>query len=760
MKRFGLFTFVLMSLSSLLGVMPSGSSAGLAASAAVFDTSAVAVGPGFTLPGSATSSALAGKYPSIVGSGTSVHMVSNTDQKVQYWSKQDTAASAAGPLRLGASPGDDTDYTEAAISAGPDGTLYAVYIIQNSSISLRRKLVNGSWEQPKSIYRTGGFMAYIDITVTADGQIFVVWNEAQSYRFVRSTNSGASWSSARGLSSRPPYKPIFITSGAGNQVMAAFGGGDGHAYVAIWNGSSFVTTDLTPFRRALAFYSFAQPVVAPNGKMYAAFSTPNPGGALYYAERQANGSWPISKLASGAVYGAIGFHADAQSNLHMTWSGNITGRWQLYYAFKPVSGDWQPIVRLTGVNNKVITDVDSSSTIGARVYNHNVFEVFDGESTSLRYQQFSADSSVLIAKPVLDSDAAATNSSRVSVSFVNVSGNPDSVRYHWDGLPSAADPWLPFANPLAIDGPPGVTPDVCGSHVLYTQVRRGATVQTTPQQDAEIFDTGVQAQAFALNPNLANLPSSDVGAVAGSPGASDGDPRYTREHRFFLSINGQADCAHLKEFTLTGSALTPLNGADAYHRPLDLPGDAAPGDKAFDLLVADQLNNQKTWSFTLTYDPVNTDTTGSVPNSAGLPVLGAGGSFGADDTSSIIRSLSFQGISVTDNLYGRRERFPAGKQFWGMLMANTISPTVTADDPSLHWYPVRAPAPSATFTVTWDLFTGLGYTTDLSNRPGDYYVYVRFLDGAGNPSKDALKAKVTLLPGYALASQRLAVIRR
>ena len=47
-----------------------------------------------------------------------------------------------------------------------------------------------------------------------------------------------------------------------------------------------------------------------------------------------------------------------------------------------------------------------------------------------------------------------------------------------------------------------------------------------------------------------------------------------------------------------------------------------------------------------------------------------------------------------------------------------------------------------------------------SDRPGDYYVYARFLDGAGNPSKDVLKAKVTLLPGYSLAVQRLSMIQR
>ncbi|HEU5102834.1 MAG TPA: sialidase family protein [Roseiflexaceae bacterium] len=758
MKRHGCLSLALVTLLSLLVVAPAGPSVASAAPASQFETSALAVGPGFMLPDSDTTAEKAGKYPSIVGSGTGVHMVANPEQSVQYWAKLDTAASAGGPTRIGSSKG-DTDYTEAAIAAAPNGTLYAVYIVQNSNISLRRKLPGGNWESPRAIHRTSSFMSYADIAVTPNGQIFVVWNQASAYRFVRSTDGGATWSSWRSVSSKQPYKPIFITAGANNQVMAAFGGGDGHAYAAIWNGVTFNTTDVTPSRSKTEFFAFAKPAIAPNGKMYVAYSTPDPGGALYYAERLANGAWGRSRLARGAVYGAIGIHADAQSNLHLTWTSNISGRWQLYYTFKPVAGDWQPILRATGVNNRVIADVDASSTIGARVYNHAVFETFDGDKAALRYQQFSADSSVLSARPVLDNGALVTKASSVSLSFADVSGAPDSVRYRWNAFPTDANPWVPFASPITVAGPPGITPDVCAPQTLYTQVKRGTLIQPAPQHASEIFDIGVQAQVFALNPNLSNLPTSDVALAPGSPGASDGDPRYTRDRRFFLSVNGRADCAHLKSLSVAGGAPLAL-AADSFQRQVDLPGDATPGDHSFDILVADQLDNLKTWSFGLTYDPANTDTTGAQPNADGLPVLGSGASFSAADASSIIVPLAFKDISVTDNLYGRREGLPAGRQFWGLLLSNTISPTVSADDPSLRWYPVRVPAPTDTFTVTWDLFSGLGFTSDLSNRPGDYYVYTRFLDGAGNPSREALKAKIVLLPGYSLAENRLPAILR
>jgi hypothetical protein len=686
-------------------------------------------------------------------------MVSNTNKQSQYWSKQDTASSASGPTIFGGTGG-DTDYSEAAIASAPDGTLYAVWIVQNVSISMKRKLVNHDWEPTRAIYKTGSGMAYIDIAVSSSGQVFVVWNQNYLYRYVRSADGGNTWSKPGAVSSKTPYKPIFIAAGGNDIVVAAFGSNDRHVYASVWNGAAFDTFNLTPFQRSGDFFAFAKPAVAPNGKIYVAFQNVNE--ALYYTERQPDGSWPVSRLACGGVYGPPGLAVDAQNNLHVTWSGDKTGRWELYYAFKPANGDWQERITAAGIKDKIISDVDAAATIGARVYDHAVFETFDGSGgAAIRYQQFSSDSSVLAATPVLDGGASLSRNSIVTVSFKDVLGSPDGVRYHWDAAPTDTDAWLPFAGPLSIPGPPNVVPETCGAHILYTQVKKGTLIQAAPSYASEIFDTGVQAEVSALNPNMAYLPSNSALRLAdiATQGASDGDPHYTRQRQFFLQINGVADCADLKQFVVAGGTPGPIS-ANKYDGRLALPGGAAPGDKSFDVQVSDQIGNQKTWPFTLTYDPANTDTTGALTNTAGLPVLAPGGSFQADDANSIIRSLSFQGISVTDNLYGQREQLDPGKQFWGVWIANTTSPTATVDDPGLRWFPVRVPQPGSTFTVTWDLFTGLGYTTDLRNKPGDYFVYVRFLDGAGNPSHDALKATVTLLPNYTLATRWLPLIRK
>jgi hypothetical protein len=140
-------------------------------------------------------------------------------------------------------------------------------------------------------------------------------------------------------------------------------------------------------------------------------------------------------------------------------------------------------------------------------------------------------------------------------------------------------------------------------------------------------------------------------------------------------------------------------------------------------------------------------------------VLASGGSVTADDAKSIIRTLSFSGIDVTDNLYGKREDLPDGKQFWGVWIANATS-DVGADSPALNWYPVRVGTPDSSFSVKWDLFSGLGFTSDLRNKSGDYFVYVRFLDGAGNPSQGSLKVQVTLEAGYDIPTVRLPALAR
>jgi hypothetical protein len=72
---------------------------------------------------------------------------------------------------------------------------------------------------------------------------------------------------------------------------------------------------------------------------------------------------------------------------------------------------------------------------------------------------------------------------------------------------------------------------------------------------------------------------------------------------------------------------------------------------------------------------------------------------------------------------------------------------------------VRVATPNTSFTVQWNLFSGLNYGGD-ATKTGDYFVYIRFLDGAGNPSADLLKVRATLQPGYSIPKVHLPLVRR
>jgi hypothetical protein len=102
----------------------------------------------------------------------------------------------------------------------------------------------------------------------------------------------------------------------------------------------------------------------------------------------------------------------------------------------------------------------------------------------------------------------------------------------------------------------------------------------------------------------------------------------------------------------------------------------------------------------------------------------------------ILTTLSFSNLTVTDNAY-------PGRGFWGVWLANSREPVSNpATDPDLVWIPVQAPGEGTSFTIAnWSLAAGLRPD---QRTPGAYYVYARFLDGAGNPTDGYLAATINL----------------
>jgi hypothetical protein len=292
---------------------------------------------------------------------------------------------------------------------------------------------------------------------------------------------------------------------------------------------------------------------------------------------------------------------------------------------------------------------------------------------------------------------------------------------------------------MTVDVPSAVaSAATCSPVRLYTQVRTASQVTGQAQSDDVIIDTGVTAAVSLTNPHLLHRSSqfSDLAAALGDlnrdGGASDGDPAYTREPVVYVEMQGVNECSGINTLATARSTtrITPSRkvSKDFFANVLPFPGAFAVGSNAVMLRVIDNAGNSKDYNQALTYDVTP-------------PVLDSTSPGGVSATSSanatIITSLKFSNINVSDT-----GGYP-GRGFWGVWIANSRAPVANpATDTGLVWTPMAAPGTATSFTIpSWSLATGL--TSDQLTA-GNYTIYVRFLDGAGNPTVGFISATLNL----------------
>jgi hypothetical protein len=110
-------------------------------------------------------------------------------------------------------------------------------------------------------------------------------------------------------------------------------------------------------------------------------------------------------------------------------------------------------------------------------------------------------------------------------------------------------------------------------------------------------------------------------------------------------------------------------------------------------------------------------------------------------TGSYDGTVNLTGGTVTDDLYAG----DAGShKYWGVWVANASCPTLGScpaeSDPSLHWAAVKTP----TYTsFDWNLHDGLEGAT-ITSGSQYFKTYIKFLDGAGNPSAATVSFDTTV----------------
>jgi hypothetical protein len=243
-------------------------------------------------------------------------------------------------------------------------------------------------------------------------------------------------------------------------------------------------------------------------------------------------------------------------------------------------------------------------------------------------------------------------------------------------------------------------------------------------------DSTVDASVRMTNPHLFGQPNT-----GGAPGAQHGDPRYTRDQEFYLTISGTGECMGLQNYTVQGGSTGAIPEA-GFADTVPLPSGSTP-ERNITVAVTDKINNSQNFQTSLVFD-------------AGAPTLSNSGNPTVTmplTTTNIIVPLSFDNITVNDAVYGTQgENLDQGKRFWGVWVAVSRTPTAPPTTDLARWAPVEVLNPDSTFTINWSLFSGLDTQ---SKTIGDYYVFVKFLDGAGNFTTGTIEsAKITLESGF------------
>lgn len=435
----------------------------------------------------------------------------------------------------------------------------------------------------------------------------------------------------------------------------------------------------------------------------------------------------------------MGIDADSNNNIYVTWATK-TSPMRVYYAYKAANDSFSGIQ----VYNNGGYNPSVEGTVGAKNYGHIAFEYFEGDSMTLKYVRYSSTGTAAIrADPTLDSGATETKGTSVAVSFSNVAGDPTQVRWKWDAAPtdssSDSNGWQSFANPLTVPLPSSLNTSTCRTFTLFTQVKNDTMTEASAKSDHIIYDSAIQASVNVINPHLDQLTSRF------QQGAMNGDSQFTRETTVKVAINNAGDCAGLSTFRIGSNAQESWPASTTAVQRLQIVDPLILGRQSSVVTITDALANSTNVDISYYYDPRTIDE----QFNAGGPSYTAG-SFTLSGENALNQTLSFSGVDVTDAIY----QSITNKPFWGVWVAASKTQysegDTNTDSSPLRWTPIQVASPSASFSIDFSLASGQGGTS-LADYAGTYYVYVKFLDGAGNPStKTLISDPITLTTGYAV----------
>lgn len=652
------------------------------------------------------------------------------------------------------------------IEAGPNNVLHMLYILtsKDDNVYYRQSTDNGAnWSAPQTI-ESAGKSAVPAMAIDEQGNAHITWinNACGKYNvYYRMRSAGGALGSitkprddCNTFQNRPQ---IAIANG---EPVIAFQHNDSvnaEVYFARLSGGTWTTTNVS----STSGQASQNTAITANGNnimiawdenVPVSSSTSNH--EIYFRASEDGGqTWSNSiRLTTNDSLSSYPYFewSDATRRAYLTWheqSGSNAHVWLTEY--NPETRTLTPSYQVTNLDRasthpKIAFGSSRADLVWQNNSINNIYQIFDlsGELLGTGGCNGSA---------VLGGGQQMVNTNNVSAQITpNCSGggDPEQMQISVGAPPaSTSDPAPQAYSATPTITIPSSTVD-CKSTVYFRLFKNG--------NPGEVFnasitvDTAVHANVVISNPYLEGLPpiynnERRAGVITPSDsyesGAADGHPGYTRVRKFYFGLEDNNDCSGLENFYIPNSDLISPKAipSSGINNSPALPGTGEPGPKQITAVVTDTLGNSQSFDTTLIYDPDR-------------PSLLSGSVSVDNRTQSVFRTLSFSDVQVDDDIYGLEEDLPSGRRFWGVWIAvNHIDVTgvVTPDNPGLNWLPAEISDPQSSFDITWNLFTGLNYGDD-ENRPGQYQIFVRFLDGAGNPTAGTLATTATLNSGYTM----------
>jgi hypothetical protein len=683
-------------------------------------------------------------YPWVtVGPNDVTHIIYFTiNGEVMYTNNESGAFNIAGKRLDSASTPQQVPV--AAIAVGPGNVIGVAYVTvgRDNSVYYRQSTDGGRNWTPKEQISSGEKAASPHLAFDSAANAHIVWIDNRCgaglynvfYRIRYATGLKSASTSPRPSCSTFQNRPQITIAGGKPQVTfqnAASKGSD--IYYSRLEGSTWVNQNISASNNASSqnssitsdggkqiFIAWDENVDNVNHEIY--FRASFDGGLTWTgAINMSNGSSGIS-TAPNVVW------SPSAKRVHVVWQdehGGSTGDPEIWERqFSPVSLDTTFADQVSHFGARSMWPTVGAGTRRADiVWQDEVrtyFQVWDWGGQII-------GSSGCDGSLTLDGGVATTRDRTLSGTITPANSCvPDQMQVSLDTPVTDATPKIAYSASL----PPQTVPEGGCVHTVYVRLFKSGGGGKMFSDNIQV-DSEVQAAVRITNPHLNGQPNS-----SGAPGAQDGDPRYTRDLQFYLGIHEAGECSGLLNFSVQGSS----NGtvpAEGYAAIVPLPGGSTPAARNVNVTVTDKIGNSQNYQSILIFDSDFPKLTTSANPMVTLPL----------STTSIIVPLSFENINVNDTTYGDAENLNPGRQFWGVWIANSRTPTPPPTD-SPSWSPVEVPTHASDFTIDWSLFGGLG---NQANPAGDYYVFVRFLDGAGNPTREAdiiETGKITLESGF------------